>query len=160
MLLPSDDTVVAGVMKVYDGVNATAPLVAQYLPSSATFQRVTSSGGALFLSVLFTYGGSYLFAASIKSVGSSNQLCSPASTPVVHSEGNISLTTHDPGTACSWLFVADEGKAARVTFSFIDMAFFDNLNVYDGSDTSGVLVCADRPWSMHLRNAFLLVHTH
>lgn len=128
---------------IYDGSNASAPVLAKYTGNSLP-AAITSTGNSMF--VEFNTDGStvdqgwkavYTITSSLSCVGTTN-LTAPSGT---FSDGS-GTAVYDNNLACGWL-IQPPGNPAVIVLNMTSMNlanFGDRVRVYDGVDNSGTIV--------------------
>lgn len=130
-------------VKVYDGTNASAPLLAA-LSGSTVPANVLSTGGTMYIefitdgsAVAQGFEAVYTITSSLSCIGTTT-LTAPSGT-VVDGSGTA---VYDNNLNCGWS-IQPPGNPASITFTMNSLAlanFGDLVRVYDGIDNTGQLL--------------------
>jgi hypothetical protein len=126
-------------VRVYDGVNASAPLIGQYTGTGPIFDIVANSGRMF---IQFQTDGSVTgtgFSASY------NCITCEGLTTLTSPEGNIGdgsdFGTHGDNLDCRWLINVPGANRIEIDFAFMDLeSCCDFVRIYDGIDANAPLI--------------------
>ncbi len=135
-------------VRIYDGVDASAPLLGEY--NGTTTANVTSTGGSLF--VQFTSDGSvtaggFYGSYSCTTCSGLTTLTAPSGFVSDGSDGG----SYGNGANCSWLIQPQDATSIQIDFSGWELEnCCDFVRVYDGVNANAPLLATVSSWNQSI----------
>jgi Zn-dependent metalloprotease len=137
----SDGNAIYDYVIVYDGVDASAPILGVFLGSSIP-SNVTSTGGSMYISFYSDFSATFqgweaIYTSTQSAVCNGSTLTSDSGTL---SDGS-GTENYSNNSECSWLIQPTSGNVINLTFTEFDTELnYDGVIVYDGADETATVL--------------------